>query len=139
MACRLKQRGHDARIAGTPAQMSAQDLPYVHLGRPRIALQIVGEGHEDAGGAESALQGVMVLECLLQRIKGGVQRREQFNGTHVAALGLNGERQARAYGSAIDQDRAASANAMLAADVGAGRTERMAEKVTEQHAQLGFR
>ena len=82
---------------------------------------------------------VMVLEGLLQRIERAVRRRERFDGSHVAALGLHGERQARAHGDAIDQHRAAAAYAMLAADMGPGGAERMAKKIAEQHARLGFR
>ena len=91
-----------------------------------------------AGRAEAALQGVIVAERGLQRVERAVGGGEQFHGAHVAAFGLHGERQAGALRHAVDQHGAGAAHAVLAADMGAGGAERMAQEVGEQHARLGF-
>ncbi len=66
-------------------------------------------------------------------------RGERFHGAHLAAFGLDRKRQARARGDAVDQHRAGAADAVLAADMGAGGAERVAEEIAEQHARLGLR
>ena len=76
----FQQRRHDAGIAGTAADMAAQHLAQLLLGRLRIAREIVGERHQDAGRAEAALQGVIVLERLLQLVELAVGAGERFHG-----------------------------------------------------------
>ena len=76
-----------------------------------------------------ALQRVMVLERLLQLVELAVGAGERLHGLHLAALGLHRERQARAHRGAVDLHGAAAADAVLAADMGAGRAERMAQEV----------
>src|SRR5712692_7013973 len=61
--------GHDAGIAGAAAEMPAEHLDHLGLGRMRVAAKEIGERHQDAGGTEPALQRVIVLERLLQRIE----------------------------------------------------------------------
>jgi hypothetical protein len=45
------------------------------------------------------------------------------------AVGLDGQHQAGAHGLAVEQDGAGTAHAVLAADVGAGEIEVVAEEV----------
>src|SRR4051794_34176132 len=132
------QRRHDAGVSRTAADVSAQHLAQLLFGRFRIAREEIAERHEDAGRAEAALQGVMVLERLLQLAQLAVRAGERFHGLHVAAFGLHGEREAGAHRGTIDLHRAAAADAMLAADVGSGRAEGMAQKIAEQSARLGL-
>src|SRR5258708_28022596 len=63
------QRRHDAGVSRTTADVSAQHLAQLLLGRFRVAREEIGERHEDAGRAEPALQGVVVLERLLQLVQ----------------------------------------------------------------------
>src|SRR5262245_18594840 len=118
--------------------MAAEHLHHLSFGRIRIALKEISERHENAGGAESALQRVVVLERLLQRVERTVGSGERFHCRHRPALGLNGKRQTRAHRGAIDEDGAATAYAVLAPDVGSGGAEPLAQKVAEQHARLGL-
>src|SRR5262249_31582669 len=130
--------GNDAGIAGTAAEMAAKHLHHLSFGRIGITLKEIGERHENAGGAESALQRVIILERLLQRVERAVWSGERFHRRHRPALSLDGERQARAHRRAVDEDGAAAAHAVLAADVGSGGAEYIAEKVAQQHARLGL-
>ncbi len=49
------------------------------------------ERHQDAGGAEPALQRVMPLECRLQDAKACGGRGQAFHGPHLAAVDLHGQ------------------------------------------------
>ena len=80
----------------------------------------------------------MVLERLLQLVELAVGRGEQLDRADLAALRLHGEREARTHRRAVDHHRAAAADAVLAADMGAGRTERLAQEIAQQHARLGL-
>src|SRR5436190_21402938 len=79
---RFLQRRHDAGVAGTAADVSAQHLAQLVFGRFRIAREEIAKRHEDAGRAEAALQGMMVLERLLQLVELAVVARERFHGFH---------------------------------------------------------
>src|SRR5712691_1173144 len=126
VASRLEHGRHDPGIAGTATEVPAEHLDDFSLGRIGIALEEIGERHQDAGGTESALQRVIVLERLLQRVELAVPVGERFYRGHRPALGLHRECEARTHGRAIEQDRAAAADAVLAPHMGAGRAEHMA-------------
>ena len=79
----------------------------------------------------------MAAEGLLQHRQPARLRRQAFDGAQSAAIGLHRERQAGARRHAVDLDRAGAADAVLAADMGAGRAEHVAQEVGQQHARLG--
>src|SRR2546422_6931968 len=56
-------------VAGATAQIPAQCLADFRFSRVRVLVQERHEGHEDAGGAEPALQRVGLPERGLQRVK----------------------------------------------------------------------
>jgi hypothetical protein len=58
---------------------------------------------------------------------GAVESGDPFDGGDGGAIGLNGEQSARLDGFAIDEDGAGAAKAGLAADMGAGEAEDLAE------------
>ena len=60
---------------------------------------------------------------------------EAFDRAHVAAVGLDGEHQARAHRLAVELDRAGAADAVLAADLGPGQAL-VADEVRQQRARL---
>ncbi len=82
---------------------------------------------------------VMPPERFLQHRKPAGRRRQRFDGANVGAVGLHGQRKTRARGNAVDLDRAGAADAMLAADMGAGQRQVMAQDIAEQGAWFGFR
>jgi hypothetical protein len=85
--------------------------------------------HHKAGRAEPALKGVAFVKRLLH----GVERRsipgQSFDGRHLMAFGLHSEHQAGTHGRTVEQNRAAAAHTVLAADVRAGQAQVMAEVV----------
>ena len=95
------------------------------------------ERHQEAGRAETALQAVLLVEGLLD----GMQVFEAVNGEaldreEIMAIRLHREHQAGAHGLAVEQDGASAAHAVLAADVGAGQAEVLADEVAQK--QPGF-
>ena len=64
-------------------------------------------------------------------------RRQAFHRVDPAAIALHGQGEAGARGDAVDAHGAGAAHAVLAADVGAGRAEFLAQEITEQQARLG--
>src|SRR6266513_637630 len=83
-------------------------------------------GHQDPRGAVAALRGAEVGESSLQ----GMQLRaaaEPFDRLHRAAFALGGEHQAGKLRRAVDQHRAGAALAQLAAVLGAGEAEVLAQ------------
>src|SRR5580704_3700726 len=128
----------DPGVAGAAAEVAAKDLADFPLSRMRIAGEEIGERHQNARRAEAALQGVIVAECLLQGVELAVGRGERFHGAHLAPFRLHRKRQAGARGDAVDQHGAGAADAVLAADMGAGGPEPLAKEIAEQHARLGF-
>jgi hypothetical protein len=76
-------------------------------------------GEEHARRAGAALQTVVLGEGLLDRVELAVVG-EALDGEDVGAASLDGEHEARLDGLAVDDDGAGAADAVLAADVGAG-------------------
>jgi hypothetical protein len=60
---------------------------------------------------------------LLDGVQWAARRRQTLDCRHVVALGLDREHQARPNRGAVQQDRAATANTVLATDVRAGQSE----------------
>ena len=52
------------------------------------------------------------------------------------AVGLRREHQAGAHGSAVEDDRAGAADAVLAADMGAGEQQIVAQEIAQQHPRF---
>ena len=77
----------------------------------------------------------MAAEGVLQRREPAV-RGEAFDGLELAPVRLHGEEEARAHGDAVQPHRARAADAVLAADVGTGEPERVAEKVGQEQPRL---
>jgi len=96
----------------------------------------MGRG-DHARRAEAALQRVMLAERSLQR-RQSVFKRETLDGHHLGAFGLHREQQARAHGCAVDQHGAGAAHAVLAADMGAGEPQMMAQAIGQRQSRLDF-
>src|SRR5690242_4421813 len=78
----------------------------------------------------------MVLpEALLDRAELAVAS-QALDRRNLGALGLHREQEARAHCLAIEQNGARAAYAVLAADVGAGEREILAEVIAEQLPRL---
>jgi hypothetical protein len=55
-------------VAGTPAQITVQGIHSTLKGDKPATQKIPGEGHDESGGAESALGGPLIDEGLLQPV-----------------------------------------------------------------------
>src|ERR1051326_1467463 len=94
-------------------------------------------GGDHAGRAEAALQRVMLAERRLQRRQAFVER-QTFDGNDLGAFGLYRQHQTGADRGAVDQHRAGAANAVLAADMGAGQPQRVAQAIGQGQARFDF-
>ena len=104
------------------------------LGGFRVFLEELDQRHQDPRGAETALQAVIVLECLLQGAQRLAVEREPFDRFHAGAMGLYGQHQTASYRAPVHQHRARPAHAVLAAEVRAGQAETGTQAIREGHA-----
>ena len=95
-----------------------------------LSIMAIG-GHDHAGSAEAALQGIVLRERLLQRMKVAVRRQpldgEDFLAAHVLYGKLAG-----AHRFLVDDHRASAAQAGAAAELGSGQSQVGAQD-PEQH------
>jgi len=101
-----------------------------------IGLQRCGRHHQEPRGAEAALEGVLGGKGTLER--GGLTAGpgEPFHGAYRPAVTLHSEDEARPDRIAVHQDRARSADTVLAAQVRAGEPAVLPEHVGEDAAGL---
>jgi hypothetical protein len=88
-----------------------------------VAADEGGDGGDEPGRAEAALQPVALHERLLHRAEAAVGGAAPLGGGDLGAVDADGEQQAGAHWQAVDQHRAGAADAVLAADVGAGEPQ----------------
>ena len=125
----------DVHVAGAAAEVAGDGLADLVLARVLVALQQRVAGHHHAGRAVAALQPVLLQEALLDRVELAVLL-QPLDGHDLAAVGLHGQHGARLHGHAVEQHRAGAAVGGVAADVGAGEPEDLAEQVDEQQPRL---
>src|SRR5690242_13180076 len=137
-----QDRLDDALVAGAPAQVRRDELAGLLLVQAILiraglaALGQVGLGqHEESWRAEPALQGVMVAERLLQ-VRQLLPAGQPFHRADLGLVGLYPEDQAGADRLAVHEHRAGAADAVLAAEVGAGVAEVVPEHVGQRPAAL---
>src|SRR5262245_58986198 len=133
--CRRLHGLDDAVIAGAAAQHGRDPLTDLGLGRLRVRLEEVERGHQHARRAEPALEPVVLVEGLLQRVEPTIAH-EPLDRGDPRAVGLDREHDARARGLTVEQNGARAADAMLAADVRARQSEVLAQEVHQQLARL---
>src|SRR5260221_78480 len=125
----------DILVTGTAAEVARQTVADLDIARERVFPQEIERGHQHAGGAKPALQGVVVAERLLQR-RERVDVTQALNRLDPAAVGLYRKQQAGAGALPVDQDGTGAADAVLAADMRAGKPERMTQEIAEQRSRL---
>src|SRR5947208_3134170 len=130
-------RVDDVLVARAAAQVPAQRVADLRIAGGCVVAQERDERHEDAGGAEAALQRVRLAESRLQRVElVRAARREALDGRQLSAVRLHREHQAGAHRLAVEQHGAGAAHAVLAADVGAGEPQVLAEEVAQDQPVL---
>jgi hypothetical protein len=86
--------------------------------------------------AVAALQAVVLRERLLERRQLAVLGREPLDGRDLGAVGLWREQHAALHRRAVQEHGAGAAVPGVAADVGSGQVEVVADEVDEQLARL---
>ncbi len=91
--------------------------------------QVDVQRHQNARRTKAALQGVMATKRILQYRKSPRSERQTFHRSDRRPIGLHRQCQAGAGWRAVHINRAGTAYAMLAADVGAGHAQLVAQEV----------
>src|SRR5262249_8879680 len=104
----------------------------------RIGRKKPDEGRQDARGAEAALEAVVFMEGLLQGMQLVGRGRDALDGENIMAVRLHREHQAGARRAIVEEDGACPANAVLAAEMGAGEAELVTDEISQCHADLDF-
>ena len=118
---------HDLPVAGAAAEVAAQVVHHVGLGRRRLLVEQRHGGQQHAGRAEPALHRAVIDERLLERME-GIGVAEALHREHLAAVGLDGEVGAGADRRAVDEHRAGAADLEVAGALGALQVEPVAER-----------
>ena len=99
--------------------------------------QVSVEGHEDACSTETALQGMVAAEGILQRRQTSRFGRKIFDRADMETVDLNRQRQAGSRRDAVDLHGAGAAYAVFATDMRSGEAQLMPQKISQQHTRLG--
>ena len=126
---------HDLLVSGAAAEVARERLPDLGVARRRVCGKEGFQGHQDAGGAITALQAVLAAEGLLQRVQ-RVAVRQRFHRLDRGAVRLHRKHQAGAHRGAVQKHGAGAADAVLAAHVGAGKSRFVPDEVREQEPGL---
>src|SRR5437879_11463166 len=130
-------RVDDVLVARAAAQVPAQRVTDLGFAGGCVVAQERDERHEDAGGAEAALQRVCLAEGALQRVElVRAARREALDRRERCAVRLHRKHQTGAHRLAVEQHGAGAAHAVLAADVGAGEPQVLAQEVAQEEPRL---
>ena len=112
---RVEGRDDDVLIASTTTQIAGNRDPYLLFGRVRIVAQELDQRRQHARRAEAALEAMVFMERLLQRMQSIRGRRDAFDGEELMSVRLHREHQAGPRRAAIEEDGASAAHAMLTA------------------------
>src|SRR5215471_5521594 len=135
---RLLDAGDDVLIAGAAAQIALQAVPDLLFGGLGLALEQLAGSQDHAGRAEAALKAVFLPEGFLHRMQLAVLS-QAFDGHDGGAVGLHGQDRAGLDRVAVHQHRAGAALARIAADVGSGQTQRLAQEMRQEKPRLDLR
>jgi hypothetical protein len=125
-------RVDDVLIAGAPAEITLEPGADAFLGRLRFTPEQFQRAHDHSRGAESALQGVVLAECGLQRMLGITWLVQALDRVDRCSVRLNGQDCARLHGAAVEVHGARAALGRVATDMRASDAEVIAEEVHEQ-------
>src|SRR6266567_3569398 len=129
---------HDVLIACAAADVAFETLANLCFGRIGIVLEQLVRGHNHARGAEATLQAMLFPESLLDRVQAAF-RGQSFDCGHLAAVRLHGQHCTGLHRIAIEEYGTGATLRSVAADVGSGEVQRIAQIVDQQHARLYLR
>src|SRR5271165_801601 len=127
----------DIVVAGAAAEIALELVPNGRVVEVvALAVDHVDGGHDHARGAIAALQPVMLAEGLLHRMQRPIGIGETLDGEHIRPLDLPDEYGARLHGLAVDMHDAGAALRRVAAHMGAGEPQVLAQKLHQQRARV---
>ena len=112
-----------------PSRMRSGSLARLSL------LDQAHRAHDLAGRAEAALESVMGDEGGLHRMK-RVASGEAFDGDDLRAVQAQRKSEARIDPPAVDENRAGAALPSIAAFLGSGQVEALAQEIEKRHARV---
>ncbi len=125
----------DVLVAGAAAEVAGQCPANLVLRRVGVPLEQGLGRHHHAGRAEAALESVLLLEALLDRMqlaRGG----QTLDRLDLVAIRLHREHRAALDGASVKQHRAGAAVGRVTAGVGTGQVEALAQQVGKQQPRL---
>jgi len=134
---RLRRAPHgadDVLVSGAPAQVALEPFPDLLVARVGVAAQQVSRGHDHPWGAVAALERVLGVERLLQRVPLPVGHA--LDRGDRRAVGLHREDGAAFHRFAVQVDRARAAVGRVASDGGTDQAEPVPQVVHQQQAGL---
>ena len=121
----------DVHVARAAADVAADRPPHVVVRRSGVLLDQRRADQHHPGGAEAALEAVLLLEGSLDRVQLAV-RLEPLDGRDLVAVGLDGEHGAGLDRAAVEQHGAGAAAGGVAPDVRTGQPDRAPDVVHQQ-------
>jgi len=119
-------------VTRATAQIAFEQFANFEFAGVGVAVGNVDRAHDHARCAEAALQAMAFFECGLHGVHGAIGLGHTFNGGNFGALCLCGEHVARLDGTAVDMNGTCATLGCIAAHVGAGEFEVLAQCVDEQ-------
>src|SRR6266581_6519898 len=128
-----RDRLDDVLVAGAAAEITFELLADGVVAEVvALAVDDVDRGHDHAGGAEAALQAVMLAERLLHRMQRRAVGGQTFDGPDLVPVSHDRERGAGLDRLAVEMHDAGAALRGVAADMGAGQPKIFAQKLHQQ-------
>src|SRR5713101_839231 len=129
---------HYVLITCAAAAVAFETLANLCFGRVGVVLEQLVRGHNHAWGAEAALQAMLLPEPLLDRVQASFGG-QSFDRGHFTAVRLHGQHCTGLHRIAIEEYGTGATLRSVAADVGSGEVQHIAQIVDQQHARLYLR
>src|SRR3954464_11913705 len=127
--------GDDVLVARTAADRARDRRAYLLVGRLWVLVEQRSRRHRHPGRAEAALERVLLVEPLLDRVELPVSL-ERLDGADLVALAHRRECRARLERLAVHEDHACAAVRGVAAPMRTGQPGRVADEMHEERARL---
>src|SRR6476661_10545916 len=134
----VQDRLDDVLVPCAPAEVPLEGLTDLRLCWRRVLLQVAGGRHQHAQRAVPAVESVVPVERILQRLQGPVRPGQRFDRRDLATVRLGGEERAGLHRLAVEVHRTRAAGRRVAPDVGSGESQLLSEEVDEERARLDF-
>jgi hypothetical protein len=131
--------GNNILITGTTAKIPAQVLAYLRFGGRRILVEQLIDGQQETWRTKATLKTRRLQESLLNRMQWLAifrQSRQPFDGQDSCTVCLHGEEETRPDGLAVEENGAAAADSLLAAQMSTGEPKMVAQEISQRQTRL---